>query len=259
MSNAMVEVPRAPKLRMVQINDIGEALRRGVADFLAAPLFGLFFGGVFAAGGLAIFWFLSMADMGWMIIPIGIGFPLVGPFVAAGLYEVSRRRAAGLKLSWKAVLLTVFRQRERQMGWMAFVVLFILWVWLYQVRLLLALFMGFSAPSSLSKFLEVVLTTPSGLGFLAIGSAIGLVLALVLFATTVFAMPMLLDTELDFVTAMLTSIKAVTSSPVTMIGWGITVTVLTIVALAPAFLGLLVVLPVLGHATWHLYALAKEQ
>lgn len=259
MSNAMVEVPRAPKLRMVQINDIGEALRRGVADFLAAPLFGLFFGGVFAAGGLAIFWFLSMADMGWMIIPIGIGFPLVGPFVAAGLYEVSRRRAAGLKLSWKAVLLTVFRQRERQMGWMAFVVLFILWVWLYQVRLLLALFMGFSAPSSLSKFLEVVLTTPSGLGFLAIGSAIGLVLALVLFATTVFAMPMLLDTELDFVTAMLTSIKAVTSSPVTMIGWGITVTVLTIVALAPAFLGLLVILPVLGHATWHLYALAKEQ
>jgi uncharacterized membrane protein len=259
MSNAMVEVPRAPKLRMVQINDIGEALRRGVADFLAAPLFGLFFGGVFAAGGLAIFWFLSLADMGWMIIPIGIGFPLVGPFVAAGLYEVSRRRAAGLKLSWKAVLLTVFRQRERQMGWMAFVVLFILWVWLYQVRLLLALFMGFSAPSSLSKFLEVVLTTPSGLGFLAIGSAIGLVLALVLFATTVFAMPMLLDTELDFVTAMLTSIKAVTSSPVTMIGWGITVTVLTIVALAPAFLGLLVILPVLGHATWHLYALAKEQ
>jgi uncharacterized membrane protein len=259
MSNAMVEVPRAPKLRMVQINDIGEALRRGVADFLAAPLFGLFFGGVFAAGGLAIFWFLSLADMGWMIIPIGIGFPLVGPFVAAGLYEVSRRRAAGLKLSWKAVLLTVFRQRERQMGWMAFVVLFILWVWLYQVRLLLALFMGFSGPSSLSKFLEVVLTTPSGLGFLAIGSAIGLVLALVLFATTVFAMPMLLDTELDFVTAMLTSIKAVTSSPVTMIGWGITVTVLTIVALAPAFLGLLVILPVLGHATWHLYALAKEQ
>jgi len=165
MSNAMVEVPRAPKLRMVQINDIGEALRRGVADFLAAPLFGLFFGGVFAAGGLAIFWFLSMADMGWMIIPIGIGFPLVGPFVAAGLYEVSCRRAAGLKLSWKAVLLTVFRQRERQMGWMAFVVLFILWVWLYQVRLLLALFMGFSAPSSLLKFLEVVLTTPSGSDF----------------------------------------------------------------------------------------------
>lgn len=258
MSDAMVGVPRAPKLRVVRISDIGEALRRGVADFLAAPLYGLFFGGVFAAGGLAIFWFLSVADMAWMIIPIGIGFPLVGPFVAAGLYEVSRRRAAGLPLSWKAVLLTVFRQRERQMGWMAFVVLFILWVWLYQVRLLLALFMGFSAPSTLAKFVEVVLTTPSGLSFLAIGSLIGLVLALVLFATTVFAMPMLLDTELDFVTAMLTSIKAVTDSPVAMLGWGITVTILTIVALAPAFLGLLVILPVLGHATWHLYALAKE-
>ncbi len=257
MSDAMMTVPRAPKLRAVQLGDIGKALRRGAGDFLAAPLYGLFFGGVYALGGLAIFWFLSMADMGWMIIPIGIGFPLIGPFVAAGLYEVSRRRAAGLPLGWKAVLITVFRQRERQMGWMAFVVLFILWVWLYQVRLLLALFLGFSAPSTLTRFVEVVLTTPSGLAFLAIGSAIGLVLALVLFSTTVFAMPMLLDTELDFVTAMLTSIKAVTSSPVTMIGWGITVTVLTVLALAPAFLGLLVILPVLGHATWHLYALAK--
>ena len=116
--------------------------------------------------------------------------------------------------------------------------------------------MGFSAPSSVGKFLEVVVTTQGGLSFLAVGSLVGLVLALVLFSTTVFAMPMLLDTELDFVTASVTSIRAVAASPVPMLGWGVLVTATTLLALAPGFLGLLIVLPVLGHATWHLYALA---
>lgn len=258
MSDVVV-APRAPKLRVVGFGDIAEALRRGVQDFLRAPLYGLFFGGVYAVGGVAIYAFLTIYDMAWMIIPIAIGFPLIGPFVAAGCYEVSRRIAKGQPLSWRAVLLTVFHQRERQLGWMAFVVLFILWVWMYQVRLLIALFMGFSASASLDKFLMLVVSTPGGLMFLAVGSAIGLVLALVLFTTTVFAMPMLLDTEIDFVTAMITSIKGVLASPVTMLGWGVLVTAATLIALAPVFLGLLVVLPVLGHATWHLYAAATRQ
>jgi uncharacterized membrane protein len=110
----------------------------------------------------------------------------------------------------------------------------------------------------LERFLHLVVSTPGGLTFLAVGTVVGLVLALVLFATTVFAMPMLLDTEVDFVTAMVTSIRAVLASPIPMLGWGVVVTAATLVALAPFFLGLLVILPVLGHATCHLYALAKE-
>lgn len=251
-------VPRAPDLREIGFADIIEALRRGAADMHRAPLYGLFFGGVFALGGIAILVFLTVYDAPWMIIPIGIGFPLIGPFVAAGLYEVSRRLAAGAPLSWKAVLVTVFRQRERQLGWMAFVVLFIFWIWLYQTRILLAIFTGTSAPSSIDKFLAMVVSTQSGLTFLAVGSLVGLVLALVLFATTVFAMPMLLDTEIDFVTAIATSVRGVFASPLPMLGWGVVVTASMIVALAPVFLGLLVILPILGHATWHLYALAVE-
>ncbi len=256
MSDVVMTVPRAPKLRAVTFGDVGEAVRRGLRDFARAPLYGLFFGGVYAIGGVAIYAFLAVYDMPWMIIPIAIGFPLIGPFVAAGCYEVSRRLASGQPLSWKAVLLTVFHQRERQLGWMAFVVLFILWIWIYQVRLLIALFMSFSASANLDRFLGAVVSTPGGVTFLVVGSAIGLVLALVLFATTVFAMPMLLDNEIDFVTAVITSIKGVLASPVTMLGWGVLVTLATILALAPAFLGLLVVLPVLGHATWHLYQTA---
>lgn len=256
MSDVAMTAPRAPKLRAVGFGDVGEAVRRGLRDFARAPLYGLFFGGVYAIGGIAIYALLVVYSMPWMIIPIAIGFPLIGPFVAAGCYEVSRRLAAGQPLSWKAVLLTVFHQRERQLGWMAFVVLFILWVWVYQVRLLIALLMGFSASANLDKFLVAVVSTPGGLTFLVVGSAVGLVLALVLFATTVFAMPMLLDNEIDFVTAVITSVKGVLASPVAMLGWGVMVTAVTILALAPMFLGLLVVLPVLGHATWHLYAIA---
>jgi len=254
-----IPVPRAPKLRAIGWKDIGVALRRGLRDFARAPQYGLFFGGVFALGGIAIYLFLMIYDAAWMIIPIAIGFPLIGPFVAAGLYEVSRRLASGAPLTWKAVLVTVFRQRERQLGWMAFVVLFIFWVWVYQVRILLALFMGFSASANLDLLLHNIVTTQGGLTFLAVGTLVGLGLALVLFSTTVLAMPMLLDTELDFVTAMINSVRAVLRNPLPMLGWGVVVTALTMVALTPLFLGLLVVLPVLGHATWHLYALAAEK
>lgn len=246
-------VPRAPEIRSVGWRDIWGALRGGVADFLRAPKYGLFFGTIFAAGGLAIIAFLTIYDTLWMILPIAIGFPLIGPFIAAGLYEVSRRLSSGAPLSWRSILLTVFRQRERQTGWMAFVVLFIFWIWIYQVRILIALFMGFNTPSTLDGFAQIVLTTQSGLAFLAVGTLVGAGLAFVLFAATVIAMPLVLDTEIDFVTAMITSFKSVFKSPIPMLGWGVIVTLLATLAMLPAFLGLIVVFPVLGHATWHLY------
>lgn len=251
-------VPRVPPLGRIGWADIGAALRLGLRDFARAPLYGLFFGGVFAAGGIAILMLLTRFSAPWMILPLAIGFPLIGPFVAAGLYEVSRRLAAGLPLSWRAVLLAVFQQRERQLGWMAFVVLFVFWIWLYQVRLLIALFMGFGASSSLERFLGIVFTTQNGLTFIAVGSLVGLVLALVLFSATVIAMPLLLDREVDFVTAVITSVRTVARNPLPMLGWGAVVTALTLLSMLPAFLGLLVVLPVLGHATWHLYANAVK-
>jgi uncharacterized membrane protein len=107
--------------------------------------------------------------------------------------------------------------------------------------------------ATLDRFVEVVLTTPQGWTFLAIGHVVGAALSLLLFSVTVIAMPLLLDRDVDFITAMITSVRSVLASPLVMLGWGVVVTLAVLAACVPFFLGLVLVLPVLGHATWHLY------
>jgi uncharacterized membrane protein len=184
--------------------------------------------------------------------PTCFGFPLIGPFVAAGLYDISRRRSKGLPITWSDVLSVVIGQGRRELGWMAFVVLFVFWIWMYQIRLLFALFVGYRGFSTLDTFVSFLMTS-QGLTFLFVGTLVGAVLATVLFSLTVIAMPMLLDHDVDFVTAISTSVRTVIENPRAMFTFGIAVAVLTFVAMVPMFLGLLVVLPILGHATWHLY------
>src|SRR5450756_76815 len=223
-----------PVVRRIAAADIAEALAQGLRDFQAAPLYGLAFGLVYLA------------------YPLAAGFALIGPFVAIGLYEVSREREAGQKPSLRGIWSMVTTRGE--LGWMAFVTLFVFVIWMYQVRLLIALLLGLNASfSSLHEFITVVLTTNEGLLFLAIGNAVGAALSLVLFSLTVVSFPLLLDRDVDVVTAMITSVRAVVTSPAPMIGWAAIIVVLMVVSALPYFLGLLVTLPVLGHATWHLY------
>jgi uncharacterized membrane protein len=245
--------PAMPQVNRIGFADLAEVLRKGLSDFASAPLFGLFFGGVYAAGGIIIALSLTVWDIPWMIYPVAIGFPLIGPFIAVGLYEVSRRLQAGKPLVWSEILGVVWLQRQRELAWMAFVMLFVFWVWMYQVRLLVAIILQHSSFSTLDRFVHVVFTTPQGWIFLAVGHVVGAVLALALFSITVISIPLLLDREADFVTAMITSVKTVTSNPAPMVAWGIFVTLAVIVSSVPLFLGLVVALPVLGHATWHLY------
>lgn len=246
-------MPPKLKINRLEMADVKSAFAAGFADFRSYPLYGLFFGAIYAAGGIFITIFLAYYHLPWMIIPVAIGFPLIGPFVAVGLYEISRRRQAGIAITWQGILGEVFRQRERQLSWMAFAVLFIFWIWIYQVRLLLALFLGFKIPASLGALFTVVTTTPEGLTFLCVGTVVGAVLATLLFSVTVISMPLLLDRDIDFITAMITSVRTVVENPAPMLFFGFLIACLTLLALVPAFLGLLLVLPVAGHATWHLY------
>jgi len=241
-----------PVVRPITVADIAEALAQGLRDFQAMPLYGLAFGALYAFGGIAIVLCLTAFGMVYLAYPLAAGFALIGPFVATGLYELSRRRETGQPVSLPAVWSSVISHGE--IGWMAFVTLFFFVIWMYQVRLLIALLLGLNASfSSLKEFITVVTTTNEGLLFLAIGNLDGAALSLILFSLTVVSFPLLLDREVDFVTAMVTSVRAVVMSPVPMIGWAAVVVMLLIVSAIPYFLGLLVTLPVLGHATWHLY------
>src|SRR5215469_8688333 len=145
-----------PFVREITVSDVNEAWARGLRDFQAAPIFGLVFGGFYALAGIAIV--ASVSALGWSYLayPLAAGFALIGPFAAVGLYEVSRRRAAGQPLSWDAITRTVIDQGGRELGWMAFVTLFIFIVWMYQARLLVALFLGLHATASLRDFIVLV-------------------------------------------------------------------------------------------------------
>jgi uncharacterized membrane protein len=245
--------PDPTRVNTIGFDAIVDALGAGMRDFRKAPRFGLFFGGVYALGGIFVLLTASAFHMSYLSYPLAIAFGLIGPFVAVGLYEVSRRLENDEPLDWYGVLGVIWAQRRRELAWMAFVVLFVQIMWMYQVRLLLALFLGFQSFASFSVFVEVVVTTPEGLMFLLIGNIVGAALSVVLFSLTVVSFPMLLDREVDFITAMITSVRAVVTSPKPMIGWALIITVTMLLSMLPVFAGLLVTLPVLGHTTWHLY------
>ncbi|MEN2494711.1 MAG: hypothetical protein TECD_00619 [Hyphomicrobiaceae bacterium hypho_1] len=240
-------------IKQVTFGDLRDVFRLGVRDFLEAPKFGLLFGAIYSFGGLLISFFVLHLGVYWMLYPFVIGFLLIGPYIAAGLYDVSRRREQGLVLKWSEVLGVVWLQRRREFAWMAFVVLFVFWLWIYKARTLVAIFFGFQGFATFNGFLESATTTTNGWLFLLVGHGIGAVLASILFCLTVTSFPLLLDRDVDFITAMLTSIRVVLNSPKVMFAWGAFVIAAILISMIPAFIGLLVTLPILGHATWHLY------
>ncbi len=245
--------PAMPQVRSIAVTDIRKSLAEGWRDFTRAPLLSGFFGLVYAAGGIGLYFAASELNMGWIVYPMMLGFALIGPFVAVGLYEISRRLDRGQRPDWGPVLSVIWAQRKREIAWMGFVMLFVLVVWMYQIRILIALFLGLEPFHGFEDMTRVLFTTQAGWTFLAIGHVIGAVLALVVFSLTVVSIPLLLDRDVDIVTAMITSVKSVTTNAGVMVGWGLVVTALLFVSALPAFVGLIVSLPLLGHATWRLY------
>lgn len=246
----------APDIRDLRAADIATALRLGLKDFLRKPAMGLFFAGTYVVGGWLLYLFLFVTGQEWLAIPITVGFPLLGPFLAVGLYEISRRLEAG-QTTWARheILGVIWRQRLRQLPSMAWVVIIYFLFWSFFAHMLFALFLGPSALTNVTSSYAYLLQ-PEGLLMLAVGTAFGAAFAFVLFALTAVSLPLLLDREVDFVTAMITSVSVVKQSFGVMLIWGLVIAGLTFLAMVPGLLGLFVVLPVLGHATWHIYRLA---
>ncbi len=239
-----------PKIRHVDLSDLGHCLRLGLADFRAAPQFGLFFSAFYVLCGFAMVW-LGAGHVTW-ILATSLGFPLAAPFAAVGLYEVSRRREMGEALRWRGILGVVWNERGRQIPWMGAIIVIFFLFWTFLAHMLFALFMGVSALTDISTSWAVFLE-PEGLRMIAAEIVVGAAVAFLLFSMTVVSLPLLLEKEVDFVTAMILSIGTVKANLGVMLVWAALIAVLTLAALIPWFLGLMVVLPVLGHATWHLY------
>lgn len=246
-----------PDIRQLELPDIGAVLRLGLRDFLRAPLFGLFFSAVYVAGGFLLWSAYGVAGQQWWLAPVAVGFPLLGPFAAVGLYEVSRRIEKGMALRWPEVLGVVFAQKDRQIPALAAVVIVLFLFWVFVAHALFALFLGLRAFGPASDMVSL-LFEGNGPLMLAVGTAVGAGFAGVLFATTVVGLPLLLDKEVDFVTAMIHSTRTVLANPVVMAVWGGLIALLLFVGMLPAFLGLFVVLPILGHASWHIYRRALD-
>ena len=243
----MAETVTVNKLHM---SDLRAALAAGWRDFLAAPQFGLFFSAVYVVGGFLMLW-VGAGHVTWTLAT-SLGFPLLAPFAAAGLYEVSRRLEQGKPLDWKGVLGIVWQERTRQLPWLGAIIVIYFLFWTFLAHMIFALFMGLSTMTNVSQSYEAFLT-PNGLTMIAVELGVGAVLAFLLFSLTVVSLPLVLDREVDFVTAMLVSLKAVRENLPVMWLWAALIAVLSLIALLPWFLGLVIVLPVLGHATWHVY------
>ncbi|MAQ82921.1 MAG: hypothetical protein CMH12_06795 [Maritimibacter sp.] len=239
-----------PQIGRVTFAEIVVSLGCGWRDFLAAPGFGLFFGGVYALAGLVLT-LLGAGNWTWTLV-LSLGFPLVAPFAAVGLYEVSRRLEDGEPLTWPAVLGVVARERNRQIPWAGAIIVIYFLFWSFLAHMLFALFMGPSALMNVSTSWDSFLT-PTGLTMIGVEFAVGGVAAFILFALTVVSLPLLLEKEIDFVSAMLLSFRCTLANLPVMLAWAAIIALLLFVGMLPWFLGLFVVLPVLGHATWHLY------
>jgi uncharacterized membrane protein len=245
-----VEVAPVTVSGNLEAADLRAALAAGWQDFRAYPAIGLFFAAVYVAAGLALAAVLAnRGGIQWLVLA-GCGFPLIAPFTAVGLYEVSRRREAGLPISWGAVLGAVRARGDDQILMMGFVVFIAFAFWVVLARGIFAIFMSNMGWGNAS--LEMFLDGP-GLAMLLVGGTVGALIALAFFSLTVISLPMLVDRKVDFITAIIVSLGTVRSNTAVMLTWAAIVAILLLLAMLPAFLGLLIILPVLGHATWHLY------
>lgn len=242
-----------PVIRKIALSDLHEALRLGWEDFMAVPSHAIILCVIYPIVGLV----LARAVLGYSVLPLlfplAAGFALVGPFAALGLYELSRRREAGEEATaWDALEVL----RSPSFGGMLalgtlLLALFVTWVATAQAIYVSAF--GYAGVTGITDFATRVLTTPQGWWLIIVGCGVGFLFALVGLCISVVSFPLMLDRHAGAGDAMVTSLRAVAKNPVQMAAWGLIVAALLVLGSLPLFLGLAVVIPLLGHATWHLY------
>ena len=248
----------APDLHAPDLALLRRALARGWGDFRAAPLFGLMVGASCVLAGWIMLGITAASGHTFWLVLMVFGFPLAAPFAAVGTYEVSRRRAAGTSYQFGEIARVLWAERGRQLPWLGALMMVVLLFWFFLGHMIFALFLGLKPMTNIMTSADVFLS-PDGLMMFAMGSLVGGAFALLFFAVCVISLPMLLDREVDYVTAMIRSIGIVLAHPVPMLIWAAVIAALLFIGMLPGLLGLLVVLPWLGHASWHVYDQLAER
>lgn len=234
----------------LELADLGRAVRAGWRDFVAQPAYGLFFASIFTlVGGLCTYLALARGETVWLIFAAA-GFPLLAPFTAVGLYEVSRRRENGQPLGWGVVLGAVRGRGDEQILSMGVILFVAFGFWIIVAHAIFAIFIG---DAGLGSNPLAIFDSTAGLAMVLVGSLVGGFMVFGFYTITVISLPMLLDRDIDILTAIITSLRAFSANRLVLTCWAALVGVMLVASLIPAFLGLMIVLPVFGHATWHLY------
>lgn len=250
--------PAQPIVRTIGIADLREALVRGLADFNAMPTHLLFLCVIYPIVMLVAARTYAGYDVLPLVFPLLAGYTLIGPLVATGMYELSRRREQGLDIS-RGHAFDVLRFRSiRSIATLGVVLMVIYFAWLFAAQAIYELYFGSAVPESIAAFARQVFTTSSGWALMIVGCGVGFLFAVVVFTLSVVSFPLLLDRDVGVMTAVGTSISAVLANPLTMAMWGLIVAGALLIGSLPLFVGLAVALPVLGHATWHLYRKVVE-
>lgn len=251
LTNATI-LAHEPQVRHIGLADLREALARGFADFTAIPTQLVFLCLLYPVVGF-IAARASTGDLLPLLFPLLAGLSLMGPVLAVGLYELSRRREAGLPVSWLNafdVLKSPAIVSIAAMGALLFAV-FVIWV--VSARAIYVATIGHTVPGDITGLLTMAFHTGPGQRLILLGNLAGLLFAILVLTISVVSFPMLLDRNCSVATALQTSVRAVRRNPVTMACWGLIVAALLVLGGLPFFIGLAVTMPILGHATWHLY------
>lgn len=247
-----------PVVRTIGFHDLRQVLALGFADFKAMPTHVVFLSLIYPIVGVILWYATAGLDLLALLYPLATGFALLGPFAAIGLYELSRRREMHLDTSWRHA----FDVRHSPsfgpillLG-LLLVVLFVVWIAIAH-GIYVANF-GVHDPEPLSAFISKVLTTKAGLNLIVVGNLVGAVFAIFVFGISVVSFPLLLDRDVGAAVAVTTSLKAVAANPLVMMSWAAVIAGGLLIGSLPLLVGLAVVMPVLGHASWHLYRRVVE-
>jgi len=245
--------PRAVKIRRLTSADLADALRLGWSDFKAVPSHALMLCLIYPLLGIG----LARLVLGYAVLPLlfplAAGFALLGPFAAIGLYELSRRRERGDSAGVSDALAVLRAPSFSSMLSLGGILMLLFLVWVATAQAIYVATFGYAPAAGIPDFVGRVVGSPEGALLIMLGCGVGFLFALAALCISVVSFPMMLDRQADATDAMLTSLRVVAANPAVMAGWGLIVAALLLIGSLPAFLGLTVVIPLLGHATWHLY------